>query len=618
MTRLSLKNVYLALFIVAFTYVAPALAQEPKWKHATALTGEPKYQEGFTQFDYVNINAPKGGKVRLATTGGFDTFNHLPQEGNLADGIGLIYDTLMTSSLDEINISAEYGLIAEAMRYPEDFSWVEFRLNPNATWQDGKKITVEDVIWSFNTAIELSPSQKFYYANVEKGEKTGEHTVKFTFDTANNRELPHIMGQLLVLPQHWWEGTDAEGNPRDISKSTLEPPLGSSAYRIKEFEANREITYERVDDYWAKNHPTQIGKYNFDEIRYISFLDDAVQLEAFKGDQYDFRAERSSSGWCKKYDFEAVNDGRVIKEVYPDKSSGVMQAYVLNLRNEKFSDQRLRQALNLAYDFETTNEVVSCNLLKRIDSYFAGTELASSGLPTGLELEILEEIRDLVPPEVFTTEYKNPVNGSPENIRKNLREAINLLREAGYNLEDGKLIDPATGEQVRIEFIYNDKGSERSLVPYQKSLEKIGIAADLRLIDVPQYINRIRERDFEVATLLWGQSLSPGNEQRNYWGSESADEPQSRNYAGIKNPALDHLIEKIIFAETREELVATTRAMDRVLLWNHYLVPQFYTGEDRYARWDRFSHPENLPEFSFGFPTIWWWDEAKAEQTGSK
>ena len=413
------------------------------------------------------------------------------------------------------------------------------------------------------------------------------------------------------------EGTDAKGEQRDISRATLEPPLGSGPYRIKDFTANRQVVYERVEDYWGNDLPIRVGTDNFDEIRYISFLDDAVQFEAFKGDQYDFHTERSSSQWAKRYDFKAVQDGRVVKEIFPDKSVGVMQGYFLNLRRDKFQDPKVRRALNYAYDFETTNEIVSANLLKRVNSYYAGTELASSGLPTGKELEILEEVRDQVPPEVFTTEYTNPVGGSPQNVRANLREAVKLLREAGYKLDGRRMVKIDTGEQLSVEFLYTDKGRERSLLPFTKNLESIGIKPILRLIDTSQYINRVRSRDFDAVVLAIGQSLSPGNEQREYWGSKSADNPSSANYGGIKNPAIDHLIEKVIFAEDRETLIAATHALDRVLLWNHYVVPQFYSDETRTARWNRFSHPENMPEYSTGFPTIWWYDEVKAAKTGA-
>ncbi|EAV43615.1 ABC transporter substrate-binding protein [Stappia aggregata IAM 12614] len=595
----------------------PAVAAEPEWHHAAALNGTPKYGADAKHFDYVNPDAPKGGTVRLSASGGFDTFNILAQKGNIAPGILNIYESLMEPSLDEEDISAQYGVLAEAVRFPDDYSWVEYRLNPDAKWHDGEPVTAEDVIWSFEKSIELDPQRKYYFQNVETAEVVGDGTVRFSFDVSGNRELPKIMGQLTVLPKHWWEGTNEKGETRDISRTTLEPPLGSGAYRIREFSPNRQVIYERVPDYWGKDLPIRVGTNNFDEIRYISFLDDSVQFEAFKGDQYDFHVERSSSQWAKRYDFPAVNDGRVVKEIFPDKSSGVMQGFFLNMRREKFQNPDVRQALNYAYDFETTNEIVSANLLKRVNSYFAGTELASSGLPQGKELEILEEVRDMVPPEVFTQEYKNPVGGNPQNVRANLREAVKLLRKAGYELKDRKMVDTKTGEQLSVEFLYRDKASERTLLPYAQNLENIGIKPVLRLVDTSQFVNRVRSRDFDTVVLAIGQSLSPGNEQREYWGSASADNESSANYAGIKNPAIDKLIDKVIFAKDRETLVAATHALDRVLLWNHYVVPQFYSDETRTARWNRFGHPQKMPEYSTGFPTIWWYDEALAAKTGA-
>ncbi|GGF01873.1 ABC transporter substrate-binding protein [Stappia taiwanensis] len=609
-----------ALACVAALVLAghPVRAEEPAWTHGTALTGEPTYQQGFTHFDYVDPQAPKGGTVRLAVSTGFDTFNPILSKGNPAPGLGLLYDQLMESSLDELDTSSTYGLVAEAVRSPADHAWVEYRLDPAARWHDGTPITAEDVIWSFEKLREVNPSQGFYYRHVVKAEKVGERTVRFTFDAPGNRELPHIVGQVPVLPKAWWEGTDANGVKRDIAKGTLEPPLGSGPYRIKSFEPGRHIVYERVEDYWAKDHPVRVGTNNFGEIRYDVFLDSAVELEAFKGDQYDFREELSANVWSKAYDFPAVKDGRVVLEEFPSRASGRMQAYVPNLRREKFQDPRVRRALNLAYDFETTNQVVSAGLHKRIGSYFAGTDLAASGLPEGLELEILETVRDEVPPEVFTTPYENPVGGSPKKVRDNLRQAVKLFREAGYKLDGRRMVDANTGEQFTIEFIYFDRSAERGLLPYTKNLENIGVKTVLRLIDVPQYINRVQSRDFDMATLVWGQSLSPGNEQRDFWGSEAADRPQSRNYAGIKDPAVDKLIERIIYAKDREELVAATHALDRVLLWNHFVVPQFYSDVDRTARWDRFGRPQTLPEFSHGFPTIWWWDKDKAARVGGR
>ena len=606
----------LALFLTVLS-AGSLRAQEPQWRHATSLIGEPALPADFPHFRYVNPDAPKGGEVRLSDTGSFDSFNPILPKGNVAPGTGLMYETLMNSALDELDISAMYGGIAEAIRYPDDFSWVKFRLNPKAKWHDGLPITPEDVVWSFKQQVRLNPQIRFYYGHVTKAEVSGEREVTFTFDQAGNRELPHIVGQLMVLPKHWWEGKDKDGNPRSIDRTTLEPPLGSGPYRIKEFAAGRSLTYERVDDYWAKNENFAIGQNNFDEVRYEVFLDSAVLLEAFKGDQYDWRLENSAKAWATGYDFPAVKDGRVVLETFEDKATGRMQAFVVNLRREKFADPRVREALNYAFDFEATNRTLFYGQYKRIASFFAGTDLAATGLPEGKELEILNEVRDKVPPEVFTKPYTNPVAGDPGAVRNNLREALKLFREAGWELKGRQLVNARTGEPFTLEYLSIDPNFERVVLPYAQNLKKIGIDLTIRVVDTSQYLNRLRAFDFDMITFSWGESLSPGNEQREYWGSAAADNSASRNLAGIKDPAVDFIIDKIIFSKDRESLVAAVKALDRVLLWNHYVIPQWYLNVDRSARWNRFSHPEKLPAFSHGFPTIWWWDKDKAAKTGA-
>jgi microcin C transport system substrate-binding protein len=591
-----------------------SLAQDGEWRHATGLTGEPKYPPGFAHFDYVNPDAPKGGLVRFGSQGGFDTFNPvLDTTGNVAPGLTYLFDTLMQPSYDELNISAEYGLLAESVKYPADYSSVTFKLRPEARWHDGEPVTAEDVVWSFEQTVKNNPNQRFYYNHVAKAEVTGEREVTFTFDAPGNRELPHIMGQLTILPKHWWEGTDAQGRQRDISKTTLEPPLGSGPYRIKSFEPNRTVLYERVPDYWGKDLNVNVGSYNFDQIRFDEYRDTSVLLEAFKGDQYDWRTENSAKNWATGYAFPARQQGKVILEEFPDKASGVMQAFVPNLRLEKFQDPRVRRALNLAWDFESLADAIFFGQYKRIDSYFAGTELASSGLPEGRELEILESVRDKIPPEVFTTPYTNPVSDTPAAKRDNLREALRLLTEAGYELRGRQLVDAETGQPFTIEMLTSDPSQERYLLPFQQDLARIGITMTLRSVDTPQFIERVRNRDFEMIVSSWGQSLSPGNEQRGYWGSSSADEPNSRNYAGIKDPGVDALIDKVIYAKDRDELVAATKALDRVLLAHNYVIPQFYSDVFRTARWDRFGKPETISEYTPGFPDTWWYDAEKAQ-----
>jgi microcin C transport system substrate-binding protein len=596
---------------------AQSSAGQPAWRHALSLFGDVKYPAGFKRFDYVNPDAPKGGVARMISLGTFDNFNLAVAgvKGSLAPAASLIYETLMARSHDEV--ATEYGLLAEAASHPDDFAWVSYRLRKEARWHDGKPVTPEDVIFSIEVLKKYSPAYASYYRHVAKVEKTGELEIKFTFDAPGNRELPTIIGELVVLPKHYWQGSDSEGRKRDISATTLEPPLGSGPYRIKDFVAGRSVRLERVKDYWGNNNPTQVGQNNFDELRFEFFRDNLVALEAFKADQADWIAENSAKQWATAYDFPAVTEKRVVKEEFPISDSGRMQAFVLNLRREQFKDVRLRRAFNYAYDFEEMNKQLFYGQYTRINSYFHGTELASSGLPEGQELAILETVRDKVPPELFTTPYQNPVGGNPEAVRGNLRESARLLKEAGYEIKDRKLVDPA-GKPVTVEILVQDPSSERIVLFYKPSLERIGVTTSIRIVDDAQYQNRLRNFDYDIIIDQWGESLSPGNEQREYWGSQAADVPGSRNAIGIKNPAVDALIDKVIFAKDRAELVAATHALDRVLLWNFYVVPQFTYGFSRYARWDRFSHAE-LPKYArSGLPSLWWFDADKAAKIGKR
>jgi microcin C transport system substrate-binding protein len=512
-----------------------------------------------------------------------------------------------------------YGTLAELVSYPEDFSYVIYRLRPAARWHDGTPVTPEDVIFSFDVFKKNSPRYSFYYQHIVKAERIGDHDVKFTFDSPGNRELPLITGQLNVLPKHWWEGTDAQGRKRDVTATTLEPPLGSGPYRVKDFVAGRSLVLERVKDHWGKDLPSSVGQHNFDELRYEFFRDDVVGRQAFRADQFDWYAERSAKEWSVAYDFAAVHDKRVIKELFPVRSSGRMQGWAFNLRRPLFKDVRLRRAFNLAFDFEEMNRTLSTGEYHRDSSYFDGIpDFMATGLPEGLELKMLEPLRDQVPPEVFTTEYKDPVGGSPDNVRNNLREATRLLKEAGFEVRDRKLVDPA-GKQVSIEILCSDEGNERISLFYKPSLERLGVTVSIRRVDDVQFQNRTRDFDFDMTTVVWGQSLSPGNEQRDWFGSQAADKPGSRNVGGIKNPAVDALIERIIFAKDRTEQIAACKAMDRVLLWNVYCVPHFNYGFQRYARWDRFSHPEPLPKYGVSaFPDVWWYDADKAARIGKR
>ena len=598
---------------------AAASASAGDWRHGLSLFGDLKYPAGFKNFQYVNPSAPRGGTVRQVAIGTFDNFNVVVAgvKGQLAAAITLTSDTLLTSSLDEV--SAEYGLLAESVSYPDDFSSCTYRLRPEAKWHDGKPVTVEDVIFSFNAFKTHDPQLSAYYRHVTKAEKTGERDITFTFDQAGNRELPMIVGQINVLPKHWWEGKDAQGRQRDIAQTTLEPPLGCGAYRVKAFVPGRSITYERVPDYWGSDVNVNVGSNNFNEIRYEYFRDTTVALEAFKADQIDWRAENGAKDWATGYDFPAVRDKRVVLEEFDIRNVGIMQAFAFNTRRDKFKDPRVRRAFNFAFDFEEMNKQIFFGQYKRINSYFEGTELASSGVPEGLELEILQTVKDKVPAEVFTTAYASPTGGNNDAVRSNLREALRLFREAGWEVRDKKLTNTKTGEKMTVEVLIASPTFERVVGFWKPLLDRVGIDTSIRLVDPTQYENRLRNWDYDVIVASWGQSLSPGNEQRGYWGSQAAGQAGSRNYPGIKDPAIDALIDRVIFAKSREELVASTKALDRVLLWHHYVVPQWTYGKVRSARWDRFGRPDPLPKYGMsGFPTVWWWDADKASKVGNR
>jgi microcin C transport system substrate-binding protein len=605
--------------MLASPAAAQAGDQERNWRPGLSLFGELKYPPGFRHFDYVNPDAPKLGAVRMIAFGTFDNFNEVVAglKGSIAMGAGVISDTLMVPSLDEV--STDYGLLAEAVSHPPDFSSATFRLRAGARHHDGKPVTVEDVIFSMQAFRKHSPGHAAYYRHVVKMEQTGEREVTFMLDAPRNREMPLILGQLNVLAKHWWEGADPSGKKRDIGATTLEPPLGNGAYRIKEFVAGRTVVYERVKDYWGKALNVNIGRDNFDELRFEYFRDSTVALEAFKADHVDWRTENIAKNWATAYDFAAVNDKRVMLEEFPQRSRGIMQAFAFNIRRDKFKDARMRLAFNFAFDFEEMNKQIFFGQYKRITSYFDGTELASSGLPEGQELEILEKIRDKVPPEVFTKPYTNPIGGNRDNVRANLRESTRLLKEAGYEVRNQKLVDAKTGEALSLEMLTEEPSVERIILFYKPSLERLGITVNVRTVDNPQYENRLRNWDFDIIVAVWPESLSPGNEQRDFWGSQAADTSGSRNYVGIKNPAVDALIERVTFAKDRAELVAATRALDRVLLWNQYVVPQFTLNKTRTARWDRFARPDPLPKYAEpGFPTVWWWDSERAAKIGSR
>lgn len=608
-----------ALALLCSTLFAPDAPGADVYRgHGLAMHGDLKYPAGFKHFDYVNPNAPKGGEARRSAIGGFDSFNGFIIRGRSAAGLGLIYDSLMVSSADEP--FSMYGLVAESLEMPDDRSWIVFHLNPKARWHDDKPISAEDVIWTFNTLVkDGAPFYRFYYGNVAKVEKVGQHSVKFTFKPGQNRELPLILGQMPVLPKHYW-------GSRDFTKTTLEPPLGSGPYRVKSFDANRSITLERVKDYWGENHPTRVGEYNFDTIRFEYYRDTTVSLEAFKAGQYDYRPESSSKAWATAYDIPAVRDGMLIKETFKHKRSTGMQAFVFNLRRSLFKDVRVRQALGYAFDFEWSNKTLFYGQYARTDSYFENSDLASTGLPKGNELALLEEYRDQLPAEVFTKVYVNPESDGSGNIRASLRTANKILRDAGWRIDKKtrKLTHQKTGQVFKFEIILVSPLFERVVLPFKKNLSRLGIDVSVRTVDSAQYQKRVQDFDYDMIVGGWGQSQSPGNEQRGFFGSNAADRPGSRNTTGLKDPVVDALVEKLIAAPDRKSLVTLTRALDRVLLWKYIVIPHWHIPYDRVVYWDMFGQPKVIPDSGVQFFT-WWIDPAKAaafqsrkSATGSK
>jgi len=592
--------------------VVPASAQEePQHRHAVSLIGTPKYPADFQHFDYVNPDAPKGGLVRMADIGSFDSLNPILYRGESAAGLGLIYETLMQDSLEEPSTS--YGLIAEWASYPPDFSSVTFKLRDEARWQDGTPIAPEDVVYSLEINKAANPRMGLYYKNVAKAEAIGPNQVTFTFDVKGNRELPMIMGQLTILPKHYWTGKDANGNQRDPLKTTLEPPLGSGPYRIKQMTPGRTISYERVADYWGKDLPVNRGQWNFDTIRFDYYRDETVAFEGFKAGNLDYWQEASSKNWATAYDFAAVRDGLIKRQEVETERSQPMQCFVFNVRRPQFQDRRVRKAFALAFDFEWANKNLFFGQYARVGSYFQGTELAApADLPQGRELEILNEVKDQVPPEVFTTVHTNPANNSPDDLRGNLRKAVQLLKEAGYEVKDGVLIDTKTGKQLAVEFLLVSPLFERIVQPYIANLQRLGIKATLRMVDSAQYTRRLNVFDYDIVVGNFAQSDSPGNEQRDFWGSEAAGREGSQNLIGIKDPTIDKLVDHVIFAKNREELVAATHALDRVLLWNDFVVPQWFSPKVRIAYWNRYGQPAKLPGLTPGFMQVWWLDKELA------
>jgi microcin C transport system substrate-binding protein len=567
-----------------------------------AMHGDVKYPAGFKHFDYVNPAAPKGGEVKFGIAGTtFDSFNPFILRGVPTGVVMLTFDTLMVSSGDEP--FTKYCLVCETIEVPDDRSWVEFALRPQARFHDGSPITVEDVIWTFETLkTKGHPAYRSYYADVVEVKKTADRKVRFAFQPGINRELPLIVGELPVLSKAWWA-------TRDFEKTILEAPLGSGPYRIESFEAGRFVAVRRVPDYWAANLPVQLGRNNFDLMRYDYYRDSTVALEAFKSGAYDIRPENQALAWATGYDSPALAQGLIKKEDIPEERVSGMQAFVMNSRRAPFDDRRFREAMAYAFDFEWSNRTLFHNAYTRTRSYFDNSELAARGLPSPAELKLLEPFRGKVPEEVLTKEYNPPKTDGTGNWRENQRAATRLLQAAGYTIDKQQLVNKE-GKPVGFEILLVSSQFERIALPYVENLKRLGIQARVRTVDSSQYQRRMDEFDFDMTVSGWGQSESPGNEQRSFWHSQQRDVQGSRNFAGIADPAVDVMIDKVIAAETREDLVMSVRALDRLLQWGHYVVPNWHVRADRVAYWDRFSRPPVARKVGYD-PGAWWVDAEK-------
>ena len=568
-----------------------------EWLHALSPFGDVKYPADFDHFDYVNPNAPKGGTLRQHEVGTFDSLNGFILKGSPATGLGMIYDTLLESSSDEP--FSRYGLVAEKVMVAPDKRSVTFRLRQEARWHDGQKITADDVVFSFNILMEKGhPLYQQTYRDVEKAEALSPYEVRFTFKTNENRELPLLVGEIPIIPKHFWKD-------KDFSKSgTSIIPLGSGPYKILDFVPGHSIRYQRVKDYWAKDLPVNRGRNNFDIMSYDYYRDATVALEAFKAGAYDLRLENVARDWARAYNFPAMRDGRAKKETIAHAIPTGMQAFVFNTREEKFKDVRVREALNLAFDFEWANRTLFFGLYTRNQSYFAKSFYAASGMPDEKELELMEPLRSLLPAHAFDATFLNPVTDGSGFNRRNLLRARTLLEQAGWKIKDGILVN-AKGEPFHFQILLSAPNFERVAAPFLKNLKRLGIDATMRTVDASQYQKRLETYDYDMIMHVFNQSLFPGNEQLAYWHSSRADIPGGANMAGIKNPAVDVLTEKLVAAKDLETLIAAARALDRALLWNYYVIPNWHTRNFRIAYWNKFGRPDHAPIYSIGLEN-WW------------
>lgn len=603
--------------LIALTLALPASAETGTASYGLSLFGDPlKYPPGFTHFDYVNPDAPKGGTVRFGDIGTFDNLNPFILRGvsyiRYSDsmvGTGAVYDSLMAGALDEPN--AAYGLIAQSVELAPDRSAMTFTLRPEARFHDGSPITAEDVCWTYETLITKGhPEFRVTLANVEKCQVLGTHKVRFVFKDGGDRDLPMIVAGLPVLSKKWWQG-------RDFSQPTLDIPLGSGPYRIAAVDPGRSITYQRVKDYWAKDLPVNKGMDNFDTMRVDYYRDMSVMFEAFKAGQIDVRGEYTAKDWATLYDFPAVKQGLVVKrEVHHQVPQG-MQGFIFNTRRPIFGDRRVRRAIGYLFDFQWTNRAILYSAYKRTKSYWENSDLAARGLPEGEELKLLDAYRGRIPDEIFTTPYEPPVYDGSGDIRPGIREALKLFKEAGWSVRNGRLVNDKTGQNFTFEFLNDDPRMEKIVLPFLKNLQRVGIFAQIRDVDAAQYENRRKTYDFDMIGVRYGASLSPGTELREYYSSAAANQEGSANTAGVRDPVVDDLIAKAIKAKSRAALVPIIRALDRVLLFGYYVVPNWYSDYYRVAYWNKFGMPKVQPKYA-GSPSAvindWWIVPEKAQQ----
>ena len=585
---------------ICLLFSQASIAQDVTKSWALAEFGEPLYQAGIEHWPYVNPDAPKGGSIVLGAFGSFDSLNTYILKGTAPRSIGLIRDTLMVNSADEL--ASAYGVIAETAEYPEDKSWIIFNLRPEARFSNGTPITARDFEFAFNTIRNHGqPFLKSFYAEVDGVEVLSDHRLKFTFTTTDTMKPLVIVAGMSPISAEYWED-------KDITKTYLDPEPASGPYEIASLEAGRSITYKRLENYWGEELAVNRGLNNYDQIRYDYYRDLEVMLEAFKAGEIDYRTENSSKRWATGYEIDDVKNGNIIRDMPADNQPQGIQAFMLNGRRAPFDDQRVRKALGLLYDFEATRRTILYNQYERINSYFPNSDFGASGTPTAEEISVLEPYRDQLQPEIFTQEFISPVTDGSGRNRKQLREAINLFKEAGWNLSDGKLMKD--GQQMKVEILLADAGSQRVHALFVQNMKKAGISAEFRVVDSSQYEVRTDDFDFDIVSVRFNFFPPPGAELRSYYGSEAADERGTGNYTGIKNEVVDDLIEKIVVAPSLEELKVMTRALDRVLLWNDYVVTQFYNATFRIAYWNRFGKPEKQPKYGVGFLSSWWVDES--------